>query len=141
MNAGFEDCSVLNGLMEEEDNWERILSRFQELRKPDADAIADLAINNFTEMRARTADPRFLLQKKIEARLHERHPGQWIPAYSQVTFSPQIRYSEALTNSRKQEAIMQEVMQMKNIEESWDSAEVENFILSKLSSYQQSIIQ
>ena len=141
MNAGFEDCSVLNGLMEEEGNWERILSRFQELRKPDADAIADLAINNFTEMRARTADPRFLLQKKIEARLHERHPGQWIPAYSQVTFSPQIRYSEALTNSRKQEAIMQEVMQMKNIEESWDSAEVENFILSKLSSYQQSIIQ
>ena len=72
-------------------------------------------------------------KKKIEARLHERHPEKWIPAYSQVTFSPQIRYSEALTNSRKQEAIMQEIMQMNNIEAIWDSPEVENFILSKLS--------
>ncbi|MFN2439499.1 MAG: FAD-dependent oxidoreductase, partial [Chitinophagaceae bacterium] len=122
MNAGFEDCSVLNNLMEKYDNdWKTILEEFQNLRKPDADAIADLAINNFTEMRAKIADPKFLLQKKIEAKLHEYYPDKWIPAYSQVTFSPHIRYSEALRNSQKQEAIMQEIMNEENIEEVWDS--------------------
>jgi kynurenine 3-monooxygenase len=133
MNAGFEDCSVLNELMEKyEEDWTTILNEFQNLRKPDADAIADLAVNNFTEMRARTADPKFLLQKKIEAKLHEQYPDKWIPAYSQVTFSPQIRYSEALKNSTKQELIMQEVMQQPGIEEKWNSGEIEKMILHKL---------
>jgi kynurenine 3-monooxygenase len=133
MNAGFEDCSVLNKLITTHNgDWERILSRFQQLRKPDADAIADLAINNFTEMRARTADQKFLLQKKIEARLHEHHPDKWIPAYSQVTFSPHIRYSEALKNSQRQEAIMEKIMKEAGIEENWESEEVENRILEQL---------
>lgn len=122
MNAGFEDCSVLNELMgKHDDDWKTILQEFQTLRKPDADAIADLAVNNFTEMRAKTADPKFLLQKKIEAKIHEAYPEKWIPAYSQVTFSPHIRYSEALRNSQKQEAIMQEIMKEENIEKVWDS--------------------
>ncbi|RYY99314.1 MAG: FAD-dependent monooxygenase [Chitinophagaceae bacterium] len=130
MNAGFEDCSVLAELIGQHgDDWGRILEEFQELRKPDADAIADLAVNNFTEMRERTADPKFLLQKKIEAWLHEQHPDQWIPAYSQVTFSPQIRYSEALRNSRRQEAIMQQVMQEPGIEENWKTDDVKARIL------------
>ncbi len=133
MNAGFEDCRVLNGLMEEYgDNWPAILSHFQSLRKPDADAIADLAVGNFTEMRARTADPKFLLQKKIEARLHEHFPDKWIPAYTQVTFSPHIRYSEALQNSLRQEAIMQEVMQSPNIEQNWNTDSVEALILARI---------
>jgi kynurenine 3-monooxygenase len=133
MNSGFEDCSVLNELIEEYDhNWADILPQFQQLRKPDADAIADLAVNNFIEMRERTADPMFLLQKKIEAKLHEHHPDKWIPAYSQVTFSPQIRYSEALRNSQRQEAIMQEIMKQENIAQEWDSARVEQMILERL---------
>jgi kynurenine 3-monooxygenase len=133
MNAGFEDCSVLNELIEKYDeDWTSILNEFQNLRKPDADAIADLAINNFTEMRAKTADPKFLLQKKIEAKLHEHYPDKWIPAYSQVTFSPHIRYSEAMRNSQRQEAIMEEIMKGENIEENWHSEEIEQMILSKL---------
>jgi kynurenine 3-monooxygenase len=133
MNAGFEDCSVLNELIDKHsDNWDEILTSFQQLRKPDADAIADLAVNNFIEMREKTADPKFLLQKKIEAKLHENHPDKWIPAYSQVTFSPQIRYSEALKNSQRQEKIMQEIMQLSDIEASWNSEQVEQLILSKL---------
>lgn len=133
MNAGFEDCSVLNGLMEKHgDDWTAVLSAFQNLRKPDADAIADLAVNNFIEMRAKTADPKFLLQKKIEARLHELHPDKWIPSYSQVTFSPHIRYSEALQNSLKQEEIMQKLMRQEGIEAKWNSREVEEQILSLL---------
>ena len=133
MNCGFEDCRVLDELIEKNgDDWKTILQQYQTLRKPDADAIADMAINNFTEMRERTADPKFLLQKKIEARLHEKYPDKWIPAYSQVTFSPHIRYSEALQRGQKQEAIMQEVMSIEGIDTKWQSDEIESIILEKL---------
>ncbi|HRA12182.1 MAG TPA: NAD(P)/FAD-dependent oxidoreductase, partial [Chitinophagaceae bacterium] len=130
MNCGFEDCRILDELIEKNgDDWHKILSEYQTLRKPDADAIADMAANNFTEMRDRTADPKFLLQKKIEARLHENYPDKWIPAYSQVTFSPHIRYSDALAKGNRQETIMQEVMTMPDIETKWESEEVEKMIL------------
>ncbi|MGB0178266.1 MAG: FAD-dependent oxidoreductase, partial [Owenweeksia sp.] len=68
MNSGFEDCTVLHELLSEygDDNWEQVLEEFQKSRKPDADAIADLAMRNFVEMRDLTGDPDFLLQKKIE---------------------------------------------------------------------------
>jgi kynurenine 3-monooxygenase len=135
MNCGFEDCRILDELIEKngEDDWSTILNEYQTLRKPDADAIADLAVNNFTEMRERTADPKFLLQKKIEAKLHSKYPGQWIPAYSQVTFSPHIRYSEALHRGQQQEAIMQGIMQLPDIESKWESEEIEQMILEKIS--------
>lgn len=135
MNCGFEDCRILDALIDKHnDDWKMILEEYQLLRKPDADAIADMAVNNFTEMRERTADPKFLLQKKIEARLHEKYPDKWIPAYSQVTFSPHIRYSEALQRGQRQEAIMEEVMMMPGIETKWDSKEVEEMIVNRLTS-------
>ena len=82
---------------------------------------------------ARTsANPKFLLQKKIEARLHEKYPEKWIPAYTQVTFSPDIRYSDALKRSTRQEKIMQEIMQTSDIEKKCDSEAIEQLILSKL---------
>jgi len=83
-------------------------------------------------MRDKTGNPTFLLQKKIEANLHNKYPEKWIPAYSQVTFSPHIRYSEALSRGQKQEAIMQDIMQLNNIEQIWNSETVENMILEKL---------
>lgn len=130
MNCGFEDCLVLNGLIDtHHENWELILKEYQALRKPDADAIAELALNNFVEMRDKVADPKFLLQKKIEAAFSKKYPGKWIPAYAQVTFSPHIRYSEALMNSTKQEAIMQQVMAMSGIETNWQDEAVEKKIL------------
>jgi kynurenine 3-monooxygenase len=133
MNCGFEDCSVLDALIDQHgDDWKAILSRYQELRKPDCDAIADLALNNFIEMRDKVADPRFLLQKKIEAKLHARYPDKWIPAYSQVTFSPHIRYSEALQRGQNQETIMQEIMSTKDIEKIWDSDELHESIIKKI---------
>lgn len=135
MNCGFEDCSVLNGLIEKYgDDWGNVLLAYQELRKPDADAIAELALNNFIEMRDKIADPKFLLQKKIEAKLHEKYPDKWIPAYSQVTFSPTIRYSEALERGNKQEAIMRDIMRRKNIDENWDDDNLHRMIISQMNS-------
>jgi kynurenine 3-monooxygenase len=133
MNCGFEDCHVLNDLIETYgDDWTAILAAFQQQRKPDADAIAELALNNFVEMRDKVADPRFLLQKKIEAALHQQYSDKWIPAYSQVTFSPHIRYSQALTNARRQEAIMKEVMAQKDIEQNWSDQHLHRQIIDRL---------
>lgn len=133
MNCGFEDCVVLNDLItKHNDDWDKIFPEYQSLRKPDGDAIADLAIANFIEMRDKTADPKFLLQKKIESKFSEKHPEKWIPLYSMVTYSPHIRYSKALSEGQKQQAIMDKIMAMTNIEANWDSKEVEDAILKQL---------
>lgn len=130
MNCGFEDCVVLNELMDKHGDLNgACLKEYETLRKPDGDAIADLAIANFIEMRDKTADKTFLLQKKIEAYFSSKHPEKWIPLYSMVTYSPDIRYSEALAAGNKQQAIMDKIMAIKNIESKWDSEEVENAIL------------
>lgn len=133
MNCGFEDCAVLNNLIEKHaDDWNKILPEFEQLRKPDADAIADLALNNFVEMRDKVADPKFLLQKKIEGRFSSKYPDKWTPAYSMVTFRPDLRYSEALQRGNFQQRIMDEIMAEPGIENNWDSETTENNILSKL---------
>jgi kynurenine 3-monooxygenase len=81
-------------------------------------------------MRDKVGDPKFLLQKKIEAAFSKKYPEQWIPAYSQVTFSPQIRYSDALKNSIKQQVIMDVIMQIEGIEEKWQEDFVEEKMLT-----------
>lgn len=132
MNAGFEDIFVLNQLIEKHKNdWETIFVKYQEARKPNADAIAELSYRNFMEMSSKTADASFLLQKKIEKRFAAKYPDKWIPAYSRVTFSDRP-YAEALAVGDAQEELMQEVMQIPNIAEVWDSEAVEEKILSLL---------
>ena len=121
MNAGFEDCSVLNRLLDTyHDDWTTVLTEFQRLRKADSDAIAQLALDNFVEMRDLVADPDFLLRKKIEAKLHELYPTEWIPLYSMVTFHDEIRYSEALEMGRRQKSIMDKVMMTPGIRTAWE---------------------
>lgn len=133
MNCGFEDCVVLDQLMDKHgDHWEMIFREFEQLRKPDGDAIADLAVGNFIEMRDKVGHADFLLQKKIEAWFSSKHPDKWIPQYTMVTYSPHIRYSEALREGQRQEKIMQQVMKTKDIESKWDSAETEQLMLSLL---------
>lgn len=128
MNAGFEDCTVLDDLMNEEKEWSSIFPKFQELRKPNADAIAELAYLNFIEMRDLVAHPDFQLRKKIEAHFHHKYPDRWLPLYSMVTFSD-IPYSEALKEGRRQDRIMERVMKLPDIEKKWDSEEVEKLML------------
>lgn len=135
MNSGFEDCSVFAELMDEHgSDWETIFPKFEKMRKPNADAIADLAMRNFVEMRDLTGDPQFLLQKQIEARFHAKHPEKWLPLYSMVTFS-HIPYAEALAEGQRQDRIMAEVMAMPAIHRMWDTVEVEQKILELLGKY------
>ncbi|NJB70732.1 kynurenine 3-monooxygenase [Saonia flava] len=132
MNAGFEDIYVLNRLIKKhKDKWDIIFKEYQEQRKPNADAIAELSYRNFIEMSSKTADPKFLLQKKIEKHFSKKYPEKWIPVYSRVTFSDSP-YSEALAIGDEQEKIMKDIMEMSEIEKKWDSLEVENSILKAL---------
>lgn len=132
MNAGFEDLTILYELMEEnKEDWTTILDEYQKLRKPDGDAIAKLAVDNYYVMRDKVADEDFLLRKKIEKKIYEKYPKLWMPLYSQVTFS-HIRYSDALKTGQQQDAIMDRIMQKENIHQIWDSEEIEKEILSLL---------
>lgn len=87
MNCGFEDCVVLDGLLARNSRWEQAFSEFFRLRKPNADAIADMAVENFIEMRDSTASPRFLLEKQVEKLLLNAFPGQFLSRYTLVSFS------------------------------------------------------
>ncbi len=132
MNCGFEDCRILDELLESHgESWDKVFAEFTRLRKPAGDAVLELALRNYIEMRDKTADPMFLLQKKIEARFSERHPDKWIPLYSQVTFT-HIPYHEALMNGDRQQEIMQGVMALPDIREVWQSDRVEQMILTGL---------
>lgn len=137
MNGGFEDCTVLWELMQKHtdaDNnqkWETIFEEYSPLRKPDGDALQDLSLDNYYVMRDFVADPKFLLQKKIEAKFSSLYPNKWLPLYSQVTFSD-IRYSEAYNSGKKQDKIMKEVMNRSGIEEIWETDEIMDAILEKI---------
>jgi kynurenine 3-monooxygenase len=133
MNSGMEDCTVMWDLMQKhKEDWDKVFAEYQELRKPDGDGVQDLSLHNYYVMRDYVGDPKFLLQKKIEAHFSAKHPEKWLPLYSQVTFS-HIRYSVAWKAGQKQDAIMKEVMaQFDDIENVWDSKDVEQAILSKI---------
>lgn len=132
MNAGFEDITVLNELIEKHgDDWEATFLEYQKSRKPNADAIAELSYRNFIEMSSKTADANFILRKKIEKWFSEKHPDKWMPLYSRVTFSHRP-YAEALEEGDRQRRIMDEVMKLPDIEDSWENDEVESLILHLL---------
>jgi kynurenine 3-monooxygenase len=135
MNAGFEDCRVLNDLMHEHNHdWEKIWEAYSPSRKPNGDALQDLSLDNYIEMRDLVADPSFLLRKKIEAKFNQLYPNKWLPLYSQVTFS-NIPYSVAYEQGKKQRLIMDEIMASPNIEQDWDSPQIMVTILEQCSSF------
>jgi len=101
MNAGFEDCSVLDALLNDCD-WPEALALYQQLRKPNGDAIAELAFRNFIEMRDKVADTEFLERKRLFTALHEAYPKEFVPVYSMVTFSHED-YAEALAQADLQD--------------------------------------
>jgi kynurenine 3-monooxygenase len=109
MNCAFEDCEVLLGLFDQlGGNWEEVFPRFFRERKPNADAIAQLALDNFVEMRDTSADPHFALKRQLEHLLEERYPGQFVSKYSMVSFH-RFPYVEALERGRVQDRILMEV--------------------------------
>lgn len=128
MNCGFEDCSVMWDLMQKHDeDWDKVFSEYQELRKPNGDAVQDLSLHNYHVMRDFVADPEFLLQKKFEKRISELYPDKYIPLYSQVTFT-HIPYAEAYKKGKEQDAYIKGIMKDHDISALFENGGVDELI-------------
>jgi kynurenine 3-monooxygenase len=125
MNAGFEDCTILDAMHDEYGGeWSKMIPDFAKRRKPDGNAIAELALRNFIEMRDLVADPKFLLRKKIAAYLHEKHPD-FLPVYSMVSFS-NTPYHVALQEDDAQNQLFKSILAIDNIEAEWNGQNMED---------------
>ena len=124
MNAGFEDCTILDSMYDTYNgDWSRIIPDFALQHKKNGDAIADLALRNFIEMRDLVGDPKFLLRKKIAAGLHARHP-EFLPVYSMVSFS-NTPYHKALQEDEAQNRLFADILAIPDVEHNPDGPEVE----------------
>jgi kynurenine 3-monooxygenase len=106
MNAAFEDCVVLDECLAAfPENRERAFAEYFQRRKANADALADLAVANFIEMRDKTASETFRAKKKLDHFLEAALPGIYLPLYTMVTFT-RMPYAEAARRARLQDAIV-----------------------------------
>ena len=125
INCGFEDCTSLMELLDRFGaDWPRVFADFEHARKVNTDAIADMAVENFTEMRDRVADSRFLLRKKVELALEAKYPQLFVPKYAMVTFH-RIPYSVALARGALQDRMLAELCESINRVEDldWEKAD------------------
>lgn len=138
MNCGFEDCTVFDQMLEEELksgldklNWEKLFGEFYKSRKVNTDAIADMAVENFVEMRDKVGDKHFLMQKAVEKVLQREFPGRYVSRYGLVTFS-NIPYKVALEVGIADEEILSELCQGISDPEQVDLKKAEKLIDTKL---------
>lgn len=105
MNASFEDVVVFDEVLDthKEKGWEAVFSEYEKIRKPDTDAIADLAIDNFHEMKDHVGQAIFQEKRKIEMALEKEFPEDYSSKYSLVTFNEDIGYREAMLRGRAQD--------------------------------------
>jgi kynurenine 3-monooxygenase len=114
MNAAFEDCVVLDELVGRHENagghdWPAIFSSFESERAPNARAIAEMALENYREMRDEVRDMKFQLRADLSFELERRFPGRFIPRYSMVMFHPEISYAEAQRRGAFQSQILSDL--------------------------------
>jgi kynurenine 3-monooxygenase len=111
MNCAFEDCADLDAILDTGPaDWETAFAAFEETRKPNADAIADMALENYVEMRDTVTDERFHLKKELGFKLEERHPNRFIPRYSMVMFH-HVPYADAQRRGVVNNGILDELVE------------------------------
>ncbi len=109
MNCCFEDCVAFDACCEEFGSWDERFAAFYARRKPNADAIAAMALDNYLEMRDRVAEPRFQLQRALALELERRHPRHFIPRYSMVMFHHEIPYAVAQQRGAVQQQLLEDL--------------------------------
>ncbi len=128
MNCAFEDCTCFLELLDRHGpQWPNLFREFERARKLDTDSIADLALENFVEMRDRVADPAFLFRKKVELALEARYPRLFVPKYAMVTFH-RVPYSVARSRGQIQDRVLAELCDSLNRIEDLDWKKAEAFI-------------
>ena len=109
MNAAFEDCVALDALVARGADWPAVFAQFEQARRPNAAAIAHMALENYAEMRDAVLDARFVRRKELAMGLERRFPDRFIPRYSMVMFHPEISYAEALRRGAVQAQLLDEL--------------------------------
>ena len=109
MNAAFEDCAVFDQLLDRHGDWQALFEGFERRRRPNTEAIAQMALENYVEMRDTVRDPQFQGMKELAFELELRYPDRFIPRYSMVMFHPEIPYAEALRRGQVQSSILREL--------------------------------
>jgi kynurenine 3-monooxygenase len=109
MNAALEDCSLVDELLGREHDWAALFAEVERLRRPNTEAIARMALENYAEMRAGVLDARFVRLRKLALELERRFPERFIPRYSMVMFHPEIPYAEALRRGAVQARLLEEL--------------------------------
>ncbi|KAJ8971566.1 hypothetical protein NQ317_004120, partial [Molorchus minor] len=103
MNAGFEDCIILNELLDKTEDIEEAIKEYSKVRIEDAHAICDLAMYNYIEMRDLVTKPTFYLRKRLDNLLSGLFPDTWVPLYNSVCFS-RMKYTKCIENRKWQDA-------------------------------------
>jgi kynurenine 3-monooxygenase len=136
MNCGFEDCTVLDELLARHgrDDWDTVFAEFARDRKPQADAIADMSIENFVEIRDRVADARFLLRKEVERRLERDRPGEYRSRYSMVMFGD-VPYRTAREAGLIQQEILDELCDGLDRADDLDAGRARRLVREKLTPF------
>ncbi len=132
MNCAFEDCVALADMLDQHGGLADAFAAFEALRKPDAEAIQQMALENYIEMRDKVDDADFLLQRALELALQARHPDRFIPHYSMVSFM-RIRYSLALQRSEIQRHILEDATRGLDSLDGVDWAAIDAEVMAKLS--------
>jgi kynurenine 3-monooxygenase len=132
MNAAFEDCAVLDSLVDRHSRWESLFAEFSASRRPNATAIAAMALENYTEMRDTVLDAGFVRRKEIAMDLERRFPDRFIPRYSMVMFHPEIPYAEALRRGAIQAEILEELDEKRDVWGNIDVALGEKLVRERL---------
>src|SRR5579863_3431639 len=128
MNCAFEDCTCFLELLDRHGpQWPNLFCEFERARRLDTDAIADLALENFVEMRDRVADPAFLFRKTVELALEARYPRLFVPKYAMVTFH-RVPYSVARSRGQIQDSVLAELCDSLNRIEDLDWKKAETLI-------------
>jgi kynurenine 3-monooxygenase len=112
MNCAFEDCRELVPLLGDNADWAGAFRRFEQERRPHTDAISDMAIENYLEMRDTVRDPQFHLQRALSLELERRFPGRFVPRYSMVMFHDEIPYAIAMERGRIQNKILAQLTRL-----------------------------
>lgn len=139
-NSGFEDCRLLAGALDEHGgDWGRALPAFEAARKPDADAIADVSLAHFREIRDLVDDTGFLRRKEVERALSALYPGAFVPLYEAISFTT-LPYRQAVERDRLQRALVDRVLAVEGITDALQTEEARRVLDPLVASFRQEVV-